>query len=839
MRSLFTLSLMALLTCVSTLSAQDTDFYITRHGGELLSRSYLTGGAVPVDGNSFALFYHATREENDREALQVDLILPTGQPVGLVSVAEDFDLRAGGIVRPPSNKLWFTAQANRFGEDNFSDIFLYEYGSNGLENTYEFDNYRYEIINSEIVASGPNSISFLIDAGDSHLGADRIPRLMTVNTNTGELMSMIDLPTIINAREFVSLTKGQDGLVLVAAASRFNNQLIIADVEVGSIVVSDVEIPTTDCNLGSLYTINYLYDEENERFIQVNECLDVFAISNDGDVSVSLNISPSPTGTFGEPTYLREGPQTDQFYVHVGSSRFLLVPIGNDYDIADMVEMPFNADEIGSPFSEGRMIVNEIGTSLNGSSIYEEGTNETTVIEAYQQFSNRSIATISRSIGLGNNEILVAEEISFGEEANILFYSTEGELLDSINFDSDEDNSPRGFGTFPNGNYVTAILNRSGTPDMISVVSFSREEGLIDTLLTLEESLILRTLGLQATQGADGNFYISYIYFDEQFNPFRRVIGVGPDGTINFDVNFPAPQFEFSPEQPAVDENGSVYLLNETDNFGFIQLQRYDQNNELTYEVEIEHGYPVFIVSSAHLNEEGTKLLVSATGESNDGVRESFFYEIDTQDGSLLRTQALSENPVFGFTSLAIYQPGTSNILIIFGKFEGEEALVSERLSLTFSVYDENGLAYEEALVSGYSNYFLYDVAVSTDFFEVFASGYIVDQEKKSFETVLLGLDYDNVVSIEDVTDLAANVNLATFPNPTNTITTISWDQTETGPYELELISPQGRRISRWLGELTPGRTSLNLNLSQRSAGTYLLRLTTDGGVSVQKIVKQ
>ncbi len=76
------------------------------------------------------------------------------------------------------------------------------------------------------------------------------------------------------------------------------------------------------------------------------------------------------------------------------------------------------------------------------------------------------------------------------------------------------------------------------------------------------------------------------------------------------------------------------------------------------------------------------------------------------------------------------------------------------------------------------------------------------------------------------------NAEIKIFPNPTSNILNINTSSTITS---LEIIDTNGRRIQ----SLFQNSNEVILNIESLQSGIYLLKVTTEKGTSIQKIIKK
>lgn len=71
------------------------------------------------------------------------------------------------------------------------------------------------------------------------------------------------------------------------------------------------------------------------------------------------------------------------------------------------------------------------------------------------------------------------------------------------------------------------------------------------------------------------------------------------------------------------------------------------------------------------------------------------------------------------------------------------------------------------------------------------------------------------------------------YPNPARSVANIQFDVAETDDYSIEVFDVLGRRTTSIdLGTLSPGRFEQRFDLSAFAQGSYLVRLSTQGGTT-------
>jgi hypothetical protein len=88
------------------------------------------------------------------------------------------------------------------------------------------------------------------------------------------------------------------------------------------------------------------------------------------------------------------------------------------------------------------------------------------------------------------------------------------------------------------------------------------------------------------------------------------------------------------------------------------------------------------------------------------------------------------------------------------------------------------------------------------------------------------------VFGILNTGDYAVDASVKVYPNPSNGVVNISAD---TNIESMELYDIQGRLLQ----SSTVNDAAAQLNITQRASGIYLLKVTTDKGIKVEKIVKE
>lgn len=99
-----------------------------------------------------------------------------------------------------------------------------------------------------------------------------------------------------------------------------------------------------------------------------------------------------------------------------------------------------------------------------------------------------------------------------------------------------------------------------------------------------------------------------------------------------------------------------------------------------------------------------------------------------------------------------------------------------------------------------------------------------------SFTTKPLKLGEDEMSGVEE---------LAVFPNPAAEATTVRFNSNTTGEITFKLVDAVGHSLESWTLQAEEGEYVREINLSTFAAGIYYLRVTTDSGDKIVKIVKQ
>lgn len=81
--------------------------------------------------------------------------------------------------------------------------------------------------------------------------------------------------------------------------------------------------------------------------------------------------------------------------------------------------------------------------------------------------------------------------------------------------------------------------------------------------------------------------------------------------------------------------------------------------------------------------------------------------------------------------------------------------------------------------------------------------------------------------------------NLMVYPNPAGEMVSISFTATESGSAEITLLSPEGKVCRNTSFKVLPGEFKEMLNVSGLAQGIYILRIQSETGNAVQKIVKK
>lgn len=124
-------------------------------------------------------------------------------------------------------------------------------------------------------------------------------------------------------------------------------------------------------------------------------------------------------------------------------------------------------------------------------------------------------------------------------------------------------------------------------------------------------------------------------------------------------------------------------------------------------------------------------------------------------------------------------------------------------------------------------SYYILDVDVQTD------AGCLFDATENT-EIYFRVLD-DCTVSLDDVEDEMGK--LSVFPNPVSDVLTITQSSIETFNGSIFLLSAEGRLIESF-EELTFGQLNHEINMSKLPKGVYFVKIETDNGTIVHKVVK-
>lgn len=94
----------------------------------------------------------------------------------------------------------------------------------------------------------------------------------------------------------------------------------------------------------------------------------------------------------------------------------------------------------------------------------------------------------------------------------------------------------------------------------------------------------------------------------------------------------------------------------------------------------------------------------------------------------------------------------------------------------------------------------------------------------------------DNVANVTEVNSVVGNVAL--FPNPTSDQLNINLDIENASDYAIELIDLAGRQIqSIFNGDLGQGSYQFNVKKGSLQSGTYLIRISTEKGSIIERVV--
>lgn len=94
----------------------------------------------------------------------------------------------------------------------------------------------------------------------------------------------------------------------------------------------------------------------------------------------------------------------------------------------------------------------------------------------------------------------------------------------------------------------------------------------------------------------------------------------------------------------------------------------------------------------------------------------------------------------------------------------------------------------------------------------------------------------DNVANVNEVNSIVGNIAL--FPNPTSDQLNINIDIEQSADYSIELLDLAGRQIqSVFNGDLSQGSYQFNIKKGSLQSGTYLIRISTEQGSIIERVV--
>jgi len=103
---------------------------------------------------------------------------------------------------------------------------------------------------------------------------------------------------------------------------------------------------------------------------------------------------------------------------------------------------------------------------------------------------------------------------------------------------------------------------------------------------------------------------------------------------------------------------------------------------------------------------------------------------------------------------------------------------------------------------------------------------------------------YQSAIAVPTITtgmpEFSNNNDFELFPNPANLQTTLAFNLNEEQEVSMEILNLLGEKVySNRLGKLSPGTYSENIATKTMCAGVYLVRLITDKGTTVKRLVVQ
>ena len=87
--------------------------------------------------------------------------------------------------------------------------------------------------------------------------------------------------------------------------------------------------------------------------------------------------------------------------------------------------------------------------------------------------------------------------------------------------------------------------------------------------------------------------------------------------------------------------------------------------------------------------------------------------------------------------------------------------------------------------------------------------------------------------------DTIEDLDWTVYPNPASAETYVEWQAGQAGAYQLQLMDLNGKVIRTLSGKTAQGRHSELLQTADLVPGIYMLRLQTDQGVGVRRLIRQ
>ncbi|PHI20260.1 hypothetical protein CEQ90_08725 [Lewinellaceae bacterium SD302] len=632
-----------------------------------------------------------------------------------------------------------------------------------------------------------------------------------------------------------SLVANNNGTVILYELGS-NNKAIAFNASGNRVWTETLE--DSGCSSDRLITGAGYYDEDKGRFILFERCGSIVELSPTGSsVAYDLNISSPALGSFGASKHAGDiitllTNNNGNHYQSEESGYSLIEEIdeftGNS--IAGAVGDNFLAyHSISTGNASARIVKVTPGIEPSGESFDVHNLNRNVV-----DFQIRDIAPIGNRLAM----IGYASALPGGPQWMVLITDEAGAVEDTIFLEGQLE----GVASTPqeDQSMILQLRDISNGLGSLYLLTFDREQGVVAESQLINDR-VNRVRRFDLFSYSNGDALMLYYRNEEPEGFTYHVSRVKPDGEVVFDQAYLTGVAIDDISDLAIDENENCYFILENFQSGAPEMISLNGDGELRFRVEYTDddffGYqegkqPIF-------NSSQDKLLFTHTPFSLEPVLTEII-EVSTQNGAVVERVTVSDGDRDGKFSMGQYSNNSDNIELIILGFENQLASSQGNRNLSFNTINEQGeVIHSSVLETGHTNSSRLLCQYRTNAGFWYATGIHRTDMSDRTDGMIIGVDPEEIVSVEEVNNLAETANLSVFPNPATEQTTVTWDNQNTSPYDLELVTAQGRRIKRWQGELAVGRASLDVDLSRLPVGTYLLRLTTDGGVNTQRVVKQ